>query len=69
MKLAAALRVAGVPLPDEVARWIDQCKAVKHRYRNPMNERAHRGLFFVLRVKHDERSLYPVSAELRWACQ
>lgn len=32
MKLAAALQVAGVPLPDEVARWIDQCKAVKHRY-------------------------------------
>ena len=23
MKLAAALQVAGVPLPDEVARWID----------------------------------------------
>lgn len=32
MKLTAALQVAGVPLPDEVARWIDQCKAVKHRY-------------------------------------
>ena len=33
MKLADALRAQGIWLPQEVHEWIDQCKAVKNKYK------------------------------------
>lgn len=31
-KLAESLRQQGIPLPDDVLTWLDQCKAVKQKH-------------------------------------
>ncbi|VEI25184.1 Uncharacterised protein [Bordetella bronchiseptica] len=35
MKLAAALQAAGMQLPDDVTRWVEQCQAIKRKYPKP----------------------------------
>lgn len=35
VKLAAALREQGIPLPDDVVRWVEHCQAVKRKYPKP----------------------------------
>lgn len=32
MKLAAALKEQGIPLPEETERWISRCQEVKTKY-------------------------------------
>jgi len=37
MKLADHMRSQGQQLPEDVCKWVDDCKAVKRRYPKPAN--------------------------------